>query len=152
MTLRTAFLLLLAALAGAGCATRNDYETFARAERNDLDGALAAARAARGGGIDGWFFGTGASECRDYEAVVTVLVAQGDFRGAWDACTDYDDQCAVVPDGRHCFIYQREELAGAAGDEDLAEAMSRSARQALHFRWLMIRDDYEGRPPRRPIY
>ena len=50
MTLRIALLLLLAAILGTGCATRSDYETYARAERNDLDGALAAARAAKGGG------------------------------------------------------------------------------------------------------
>ena len=83
---------------------------------------------------------------------MTVLVAQGDFRGARDACADYDDQCAVLPDSNLCFTYGSGELAAAAGDSALADALSRSAKQALHFRWLMIRDDYEGRPARRPIY
>lgn len=152
MTLRAASLLLLLTAVGTGCATRSDFETYALAERGDLDGALAAARDAKGGGIDGFLFGTGASECRDYQAVVTVLVAQGDFRGAREACADYDDQCAVLPDSRLCFTYHKEELARAAGDEAFADAMSRSAREALHFRWLMIRDDYEDRPQRRPIY
>lgn len=138
-------------LAG-GCATRSDYETYARAERDDLAGALAAAREAQGGGIDGLLFGTGASRCRDYEAVVTVLVAQRDFSGARSACRDYDERCAVLPEKQLCFTYGTSELDEASGDEALADELSAYARQALHFRWLMIRDDYENRPPRRPIY
>jgi hypothetical protein len=153
MRSKATFLALLGLLVSVGgCATRSDYETYARAERDDLAGALVAAREAQGGGIDGILFGTGASRCRDYEAVVTVLVAQRDFSGARSACRDYDERCAVVPDNQLCFTYGTGELADASGNQALADELSAYARQALHFRWLMIRDDYENRPPRRPIY
>lgn len=141
----------LSLLAG-GCATRSDYDTYYFAEQGDYSSALSSARDAQGGGIDGILFGTGASECRDYGAVVTVLVAQGDFSGARDACADYDNQCAVVPGNTLCFSYKVAELEAAGSDGELAESMTSDARQALHYRWLMIRDDYEGRPIGRPIY
>lgn len=136
----------------AGCATRSDYTAIYHAEQGDYEAALSSARDAQGGGIDGLLFGTGASECRDYGEVVTVLVAKGDFTGASEACTDYDNQCAVIPGNTLCFSYKADELRAAAGDSDLAESMSAEARQLLHYRWLMIRDDYEGRPIKRPIY
>jgi hypothetical protein len=136
----------------SGCATRSDYSTYYLAEQGDYAAALAAARNAQGGGIDGIIFGTGASECRDYGAVVTVLVAQGDFAGASEACADYDSQCAVVPGNTLCFSYNVDALKAAAVDGELAGAMTGEAREALHYRWLMIRDDYEGRPIKRPIY
>jgi hypothetical protein len=147
--------LLVAALGAAllaGCATRSDYDTYYFAEQGDLDAALSAAEAARGGGFDGFFFGTGAGECRDYAAVVTVLVAKGDFAGASRACADYDEQCAVLPDSSLCFYYRKPDLAAAASDADLAQTMVNEARDNLHFRWLMIRDDYEKRGLKRPIY
>jgi hypothetical protein len=139
-------------LATAGCATRSDYDAVYFAEQGDLDAALTAARDAQGEGIDGIFFGTGASECRDYGAVVTVLVAKGDFSGARQACSAYDQQCAVIPGNTLCFSYRVSELDSAGNDAALAETLSAYARETLHYRWLMIRDDYEGLPIRRPIY
>ncbi|MEM1188840.1 MAG: hypothetical protein AAGI72_09960 [Pseudomonadota bacterium] len=135
-----------------GCAMRSDYNIYYFAEQGDYDAALASAREAQGGGIDGFIFGDGASECRDYAAVVTVLVAKGDFAGARAACANYDQQCAVLPDGALCFIYENAELAAATSDTQLAETLSSDAREQLHFRWLMIRDDYENRGLKRPIY
>lgn len=140
------------AMLATGCATRGHYDTYYLAEQGDFGAALQAARSAEGGGIDGILFGTGASICRDYETVVTVLVAQGDFAGASAECAAYDRQCAVLPDSRLCFSYEMSELDGARSDTALAGALRDSAREALHARWLMIRDDYEQRPPRRPIY
>ncbi|GEM_PF-4647300 len=141
-----------ALLTVVGCANRPDYETYAYAEKGDYDSALASAQEAQGSGIDGWVFGTGASECRDYGAVITVLVAQGDFQGARQACANYDQQCAVLPDSRLCFYYALDELQAADSDPELAESMRNYAQESLHFRWLTIRDDYENRPLKRPIY
>ncbi|MEO1079900.1 MAG: hypothetical protein AAFY29_10110 [Pseudomonadota bacterium] len=147
-------LLLLgsALLVLCGCATRSDYDIYYFAEQGDYDAALASARQAQGGGIDGFVFGDGAGECRDYAALVTVLVAKSDFAGARAACANYDQQCAVLPDGALCFIYENSELAAATSDAELAETMSSEAQEQLHFRWLMIRDDYENRGIKRPIY
>jgi len=139
-------------LALSACATRSDYDTYYHADRGELEAALGAAREAQGGGIDGLLFGTGASECRDYGAVVTVLVAQGDFTAAREACSAYDQQCAVVPGNTLCFSYRVKELDDAGTDSTLAQALTAYARETLHYRWLMIRDDYEGRPIKRPIY
>ena len=139
-------------LLATGCATRSDYDTYYFAEQGDFSSALSSARDAQGGGIDGILFGTGASVCRDYGAVVTVLVAQGDFSGASEACADYDNQCAVVPGNTLCFSYKVSALNEAGSNSELAESMTGDAREALHYRWLMIRDDYEGRPIKRPIY
>jgi len=149
---RTLLITMLGALLLAGCATRSDYDTYYFAEQGDLDAALDSAQAARGGGFDGFFFGTGAGECRDYAAVVTVLVAKGDFSGATRACADYDEQCAVLPDSSLCFYFPVSDLKAAGSDAELAQSMTDEARQNLHFRWLMIRDDYEKRGLRRPIY
>jgi len=136
------------------CAGRSDYRAFYLADQGDYDGALEAARAAQNSGIDdlpfGW--GLGAGECRDYSAVITVLVAKSDFAGAQNACRDYKAQCAVVPEATQCFFYSAEELSGAGSDAALAESLINEARENLHFRWLMIRDDYQGSPIRRPIY
>lgn len=140
------------ALLLGGCAGRNDYNAYYHAEQGDFESALSEARAARGAGIDGLIFGTGASECRDYSAVLTVLIAKGDFVGARNACSDYDNQCAVVSNGRFCFSYTLSDLENAQADTQLASSLTDGAREALHFRWLMIRDDYEGRPLTRPIY
>ena len=147
-----AFATSMVVLLSTGCATRSDFDTFYYAEQGDYAAALSAARDAQGGGIDGIIFGTGAGECRDYGAVVTVLVAQGDFSGAREACSDYDNQCAVVPGNTLCFSYKVSELEAASGNSELAETMEGDAREALHYRWLMIRDDYEGRAIQRPIY
>lgn len=136
----------------AGCAMRSEYDTYYFAEQGDFDAALESAQAARGGGFDGFFFGTGASECRDYAAVVTVLVAKGDFSGATRACADYDDKCAVLPDSSLCFYFPFSDLQAAGSDAELAQSMTDEARENLHFRWLMIRDDYERRGLKRPIY
>ncbi len=143
----TGTLLLL-----SGCATRSDYDIYYFAEQGDYDSALSSARQAQGGGIDGFLFGDGASECRDYGAVVTVLVAKRDFAAARAACANYDQQCAVLPDSALCFIYENSELAAASSVADLAETMSSEAQEQLHFRWIMIRDDYENRGLKRPIY
>lgn len=134
------------------CAGRSDYQTFYHAEQGDYDAALTAAKAAQGSGIDGLVFGPGASQCRDYSAVVTVHVAKGDFTGASSACRDYDKQCANVPDANLCFSYSLSELSAAGSDQGVAAQLQNEARQTLHFRWLMLRDDYEGRPLKRPIY
>jgi len=145
----------MAAAAGillSACAGRSDYQTFYEAEQGNYDAALQAAKAAQGSGLDGFLFGSVASQCRDYGALVTVYVAQGDFAGATDACRDYDKQCAVVPDASLCFNYRQSELSAAGSDQSIATALREDARQALHFRWLMIRDDYEGRALKRPIY
>lgn len=136
----------------SACAGRSDHQTFYHAEQGDYDAALHAAKAAQGSGLDGFLFGSGASQCRDYGAVVTVYVAQGDFAGATEACQDYDNQCAVVPDASLCFYYQQSELNAAESDQDIAAQLTEEAKQTLHFRWLMIRDDYEGRDLKRPIY
>lgn len=149
---RSLLVAVLGAVMLAGCATRSDYDTYYFAEQGDLDAALDSAQAARGGGFDGFFFGTGASECRDYAAVVMVLVAKGDFAGATRACVDYDEQCAVLPDSSLCFYYPIADLQAADSDAKLAQSMREEARENLHFRWLMIRDDYEKRGLRRPIY
>lgn len=134
------------------CTTRPDYQTYYHAEQGDYASALSSAESARGGGIDGFLFGSGAGECRDYGAVITVLVAQGDFAGAREACSDYDDECAVVPESSLCFSYELGELEAASSDAELAGRMTEEAREVLHFRWLMIQDDYEGNPIERPIY
>ena len=144
--------LLASSLLVTACAGRGDYKTYYLAEQGDYDGALEAARSAQGRGIDGVLFGTGASRCRDYAGVVTVLVAKSDFDGAGRACADYDERCAVIPDSKLCFYYQLSELESASGDSTLADELVEEARQNLHFRWLMIRDDYENRPLKRPIY
>ena len=142
----------LGAVMLTGCATRSDYDTYYFAEQGKLEEALDSAQAARGGGVTGFFCGTGASECRDYEALVTVLVAKGDFAGASSACADYDEQCAVLPDSSLCFVYSKSALDAADSDQALAESMTDEARTNLHVRWLVIRDDYENRGLRRPIY
>ncbi|WOJ93026.1 hypothetical protein R0135_14745 [Congregibacter variabilis] len=134
------------------CAGRSDHQTFYHAEQGDYDAALQAAKAAQGSGLDGFLFGSGASQCRDYSAVVTVYVAKGDFTGATEACRDYDNQCAVVPDASLCFNYRQSDLNSAKSDDSMATQLSEAAREALHFRWLMIRDDYEGKDLKRPIY
>jgi hypothetical protein len=139
-------------LFASGCATRGDYDTYYFAEEGDFDAALRSAKSAKGGGIDGFIFGTGTGVCRDYNAVVTVLVAQGDFAGARASCADYDKECAVLPDSALCFTYETAELEAAGSDATLADSLSEAAREQLHFRWLMIRDDYENRGIRRPIY
>ncbi|WP_439101549.1 hypothetical protein [Congregibacter sp.] len=134
------------------CAGRSDYQTFYHAEQGDYDAALIAAQAAQGNSINGFFFGTGASQCRDYNAVVTVHVAQGDFPGASAACRDYENECAVVPDTNLCFSYSMSDLSSAGSDQDLASRLTEEAKEGLHFRWLMLRDDYEGRALQRPLY
>lgn len=136
----------------SACAGRSDHQTFYHAEQGNYDAALQSAKAAQGSGLDGLLFGSGASQCRDYGAVVTVYVAQGDFAGATEACRDYDSQCAVVPDASLCFAYRQSELSDAGSDQELATRLKEEAQQTLHFRWLMIRDDYEGRDIKRPIY
>lgn len=136
----------------AGCAGRSDHQTFFLAEQGDYDGALQAARAAQGSGITSILFGAGESQCRDYASVVTVLVAKEDFAGARKACGDYDKECAVVPDLGLCFSYRTSELSAADTDSAIAQTLTGEAQEALHFRWLMIRDDYEGRELKRPIY
>ncbi|WP_439108133.1 hypothetical protein [Congregibacter sp.] len=136
----------------SACAGRSDYQAIYHAEQGDYDAALSSAKAAQGSGLDGVLFGSGASECRDYGAVVTVHVARGDFAGATEACRDYDEQCAVVPDANLCFYYSMSELSAAESDQDVAAQLTEDARETLHFRWLMIRDDYEGRELKRPIY
>jgi len=146
--LASAIVLLLA----SGCATRGDYEAVYYAEEGDYGAALEAAQRAQGGGIDGLVFGTGAGACRDYNAVVTLLVAKGDFAAARASCANYDRECAVLPDSALCFTYESAELEAATSDASLAESLSATAREQLHFRWLMIRDDYEDRGIRRPIY
>jgi len=152
ISLVASLVAILGAATLAGCATRSDYDTYYFAEQGDLDAALDSAQAARGGGFDGFFFGTGAGECRDYGAVVTVLVAKGDFAGATRACADYDEQCAVLPDSSLCFYFPIADLEAAGSDAELAQSMSDEALANLHFRWLMIRDDYEKRGLKRPIY
>lgn len=149
---RTLLIAVLGAVLLAGCATRSDYDTYYYAEQGNLDAALDSAQAARGGGFDGFFFGTGAGECRDYGAVISVLVAKGDFSGATRACADYDEKCAVLPDNNLCFYFPVADLDAAGSDQGLAQDMTDEARQNLHFRWLMIRDDYENRGLKRPIY
>ncbi|MEE4277234.1 MAG: hypothetical protein V2I82_02060 [Halieaceae bacterium] len=150
---RAGFLLAgLGLLVLSGCAMRSDYEAYYLAEQGDFEGSLKAAEKARGQGIDGILFGSGASGCRDYASVVTVLVAKGDFAGARQACSRYERECAVVPDNALCFVYENSALEAARSDADLADAMSADAREQLHFRWLMIRDDYEKRGIKRPIY
>jgi len=147
--------LLMVASASAllsACAGRSDYQTFYHAEQGDYDAALTAAKAAKDRGINGLIFGPGASECRDYNAVVTVYAAKGDFAGASNACRDYDEQCANVLNADLCFSYSLSELSAAGSDHGAAAQLQAEARQALHFRWLMLRDDYEGRPLNRPIY
>ncbi len=136
----------------AGCAGRSDYAAVYAAEQGDLETALTEARSAQGRGISGLFLRSESTQCRDYNAVVTVLVAKGDFAGAAEACSDYDDQCAVVPDSQLCFSYDLEELDQAQRDAEMAGELSGEAQDNLHFRWLMIKDDYEGNPIRRPIY
>jgi hypothetical protein len=136
----------------AGCAGRSDYQTYYHAEQGDYDAALTAAKAAQGNFIGGLLFDSVATQCRDYSAVVTVQVAQGDFVGASAACRDYDDQCAVVPNSNLCFYYSLGELSAAESDQDVATKLTNEAKEILHFRWLMLRDDYEGRQLKRPIY
>lgn len=150
--LRELLIVASASVLLTACAGRSDHQTFYHAEQGDYEAALAAAKAAQGSGIEGLLFGPGASQCRDYNAVVTVHVAKGDFTGASNACRDYDAQCANVPDGNLCFSYALGELTAAASDESVAAQLREEARQNLHFRWLMLRDDYEGRPLKRPIY
>jgi hypothetical protein len=147
--------LLTIAAAGVvitGCAGRGDYQTVYFAEQGDYESALREARAAQGSGIDGILFNTPASHCRDYSSLITVLVAKEDFSGAREACADYDKQCAVIPESQMCFIYDMGDLSAAGSDAALAQSLSEDARESLHFRWLMIRDDYEGRGIKRPIY
>ena len=139
-------------LATLGCTSHPEHEIFAAAEQGDYDAALAAARHAQGGGIDGWLFATGATQCRDYAAVVTVLVAQGDFAAAREECVSYNAECAVQPEHGLCFSYALDELQGAQSDTDLAEGLKSYAKETLHFRWLIQRDEFEGRPIERPIY
>ncbi|MDP5053557.1 MAG: hypothetical protein NWP69_07200 [Congregibacter sp.] len=136
----------------AGCAGRGDYQTYYHAEQGDYDAALSAAKATQSSRINGLLFGSVASQCLDYSAVVTVQVARGDFAGATDACRAYDDQCAVVPNSNLCFYYSLSELSAAGSDQDLAGKLRDEAKEMLHFRWLMLRDDYEGRQLKRPIY
>lgn len=154
---KVAIAIILLSLLTA-CAGRNDYKTYYLAEQGDYDGALQAARAAQKGGIDdlpfdlGSGLGLSGGACRDYAAVVTVLVAKTDFAGARDACRDYDQQCAMVPNSDLCFYYRTSELDAAGSDPEVAESLSSEARQNLHFRWLMIRDAFNGQPIRRPIF
>lgn len=135
-----------------GCAGRADYDAVYLAQKGDYDGAYKAAKAAQGGGIQGLLFGIDSSECRDYATVVAVLVAKSDFSGAQAACADYDDRCAVVADSGLCFYYREAELRAAVSDATLAKSLSEDAQTNLYFRWLMIRDAYEGKPLKRPIY
>ncbi|WOJ96875.1 hypothetical protein R0137_16755 [Congregibacter brevis] len=139
----------------SACAGRSDYQTFYHAEQGDYDAALSSAKAAQSGGfggVEGMLFGDGGSQCREYGAVVVVHVAQGDFSGATNACQDYEEECAVVPSANLCFQYSLSELGAAQSDQAVASKLTEDAREALHFRWLMLRDDYEGRELKRPIY
>lgn len=136
----------------AACAGRPDYETFYAAEQGDYEAALSAAESAQGNLVNGWLFGTGTGACRDYNSVITVLVAKNDFRGARETCADFEAQCAVDPASKICFSYELSQLDAASGDAELAKSLSDEAREALHFRWLMIQDDYEGNPLKRPIF
>jgi hypothetical protein len=144
--------VVFAGLYLSGCAGRSDYQTYYYAEQGDYESALREAQAAQGGGIDGFLFNTPASHCRDYLSLVTVLVAKEDFRGAREACSDYDQACSVVPDAQLCFIYKLDDLSGATSNPALGQSLSSDARESLHMRWLMIRDEYEGRSLKRPIY
>lgn len=144
--------VVVAGIILSACAGRSDYQTFYHAEQGDYDAALQAAKAAQGSGLSGLLFDSGTSQCRDYGAVVTVHVAQGDFAGATEACRDYDKQCAVVADSSLCFYYRQSELSAAMSDPAIATKLSEDAQQTLHFRWLMLRDDYEGRKLKRPIF
>ena len=115
----------------AACAGRPDYETFYAAEQGDYDAALSAAQSAQGNLVSGWLLGTGVGACRDYNSVITVLVAKGDFRGASEACTEFESQCALDPVSRICFSYDLTQLDQAPSDAELAKSLSDEAREAL---------------------
>jgi hypothetical protein len=142
--------VLAATVMGAlsGCAFQSDHEVVYLAERGDYDAALRAANPPAAGILDAF---SGAA-CRDYGTQVAVLVAQGSFAAAVSTCHDYLDSCAVVDEPSLCFSYDIDELERASADAAVAASLQEASRELIHYRWLSIRDDYQGAPLKRPIY
>lgn len=141
-----------AALALSACGVQPAFEAVYQAEQGSYETALVAARAAQTDGIDGRFLGSAESRCAAYAPILTILVAKQDFAGAADTCADYSQSCAEPADSELCFAYRGDTLQEAESNAELGARLSDEARTLMHFRWLMIRDDYEGRALTRPIY
>jgi hypothetical protein len=129
-----------------------DYTAFYHAEQGDYASALAETEGSSSLGLLRTFLVPDNLQCREYQDVVNLMVAGGDFNGALSACTAYREACAVQPENGLCFSYAVSALEGAGGNADAAAALTEDARTRLHFRWLTVRDDYQGNALRRPIY
>jgi hypothetical protein len=146
--LRTASTLAAAALLSA--CSNTSYDALYLAEQGDLAAALDTATGVQSftGGL---LRGAGFS-CRDHQLIINLHVARADFDAAAEVCEGYRDDCAINPENGLCFSFDLDELQRAQNDTGLADSVTSQARENLHFRWLMIRDDYEGKAFRRPIY
>lgn len=129
-----------------------DYETFYYAEQGDYDTALAGTERSAGKVLLDRVLVPDNRQCREYQDVVNLMVAGSDFSGAQAVCKDYRESCAVQPENGLCFSYSMSALEGAGGDVDAAAALTEDAKTRLHFRWLTVRDDYQGKALKRPIY
>lgn len=140
---------LAAATLLAAC-SNSSYQSLYLAEQGDYDGALEEATSVSN--FAGRLLEGDGFSCRDHQEVITLQLAREDFSAAAEACESYRDDCSVQPENGLCFTHQLETLRSATSDEELAAGIATQARERLHFRWLMIKDDYEGEDLQRPIY